>query len=229
MLLPMIRLALAFTLVASAACTDLAMPSELAAPQILGVRAENPGLPAGERTALDVLVGGPDGQLTPDSVEWTVVGVDDASPPIGSIDIVDGVPFYVAPNEVSGFELATVQVSVTVGERELDAVKAIAVGVPEATVNPGITAIVVDGNDFTAGDTIRMGTLEAAPLEMQVEPEPGDDAVFAWYSNVAEIELFRRTPSEIEGLEEPGTGVVIGVYRDGLGGIDWTMVDLVIE
>lgn len=210
------------------ACTDLPMPPELANPQILGVRAANPGLPAGERTALDLLLGGPEGIAEPDAIEWAVIGFDESAPGIGTIETEGDQVFYVAPAEVSGVELATVQVTVTAGDRVLEAVKGIAVGVPMATENPVITGVEVDGQAVEPGAQLQMAIEEVASLAMSVSPTAGDDADYAWYSNVAEIDLYRRTPSELVASEEPGEGVLIAVYRDGLGGIDWTSVELVV-
>jgi|GEM_PF-1512122 len=213
---------------AATGCTDLPMPPELALPQILGVRAANPALPAGERTELDVLLGGPAGIIEADSVEWEVVGVDATAPGIGTIEIEDERVFYVAPDEVTDLELATVQVTVTSGDRILEAVKGIAVGTPVATDNPSITELIVDGTAVEPGSRLEMVVEEVASLDLNVAPDPGDDADYAWYSNVAEIDLFRRIPSELVANEEPGEGILIAVYRDGLGGIDWTSIELAV-
>lgn len=221
--------ALALLATASAACTDLPMPPDLAAPQILGVRAANPAIPAGERTALDLLLGGPAGIIEPDSVEWEVVGLSETAPALGTIEFEGDQAFYVAPDSVTDIELATVQVTVTSGDRVLEAIKGVAVGAPVATENPQITDLVVDGASVAPGSQLSMSVEAVAALDLRVSPEPGDDADYAWYSNVAEIDLFRRVPSELVAAEEPGEGVLIGVYRDGLGGIDWTSVELVVE
>jgi len=220
----------AVALIALAACGDLSTPPELTHPQILAVRAESPAIPAGASTALSVVVAGPEGIVAPDETIWRVVRADQDTAPVGTIDVAAEPPVYVAPAEVAGLAIATVEVVARMASGEkLVALKAIGVGAPMPTENPTIIELRVDGAAIGEGEVVRLAPGAIARLDAVVVPEPGEDASFAWYATAGTIDLYRRAPTELEAADEPREGVLILVYRDGRGGVDLRAVQLIID
>jgi hypothetical protein len=202
------------------ACTDFATPSELSHPQIIAIRATPPLVAAGERAELSVLVAGPNGRIEPRAVTWR-----------GRIEVVGETVWYTAPDDVQPggiFEELAATVELADGT-ELAAVKSIGVGLPLAADNPSITEVRADGQAMAAGDAIVLDLERTITLDLSVEPAPTDDAIFSWYSTAGEIDLYRRSPTELAALDEPATGALFVVYRDGFGGIDWRELALRIE
>lgn len=217
-------------LIALAACNDFATPPELAAPQILGVRAEPPAIPAGERAALTALVAGPDGTIEPQRTEWAVVEAVEGAPVIGAIEVDGDGVYYRAPDALDDPALATVQVTVEVaGDDALVALKAVGVGLPMATDNPVIARVLVNGEEVPDGGEVVLAVGEPATLDAEVAPFGGNDVIYSWYSTQGEIELYRRSPTEIVGPDEPGDGHMYFVYRDGRGGIAWWWATVRVE
>lgn len=213
-------------MVLAAGCTDLPTPAELARPQVLAVRADPPALPAGERAELTVLVAGPDGAMTDLDVTWAVAEPTPQLPAIGDIEVDgDGRVWYVAPDEVDEVTGTSVEATVRVDdETTLIALKGVAVGVAMPTVNPIITDLFVGGDSVDDGGTATLSGDEPVSLDIAVDPPGSNNATTSWYATLGEIELYRRTPTEILPAEEPGNGSLFVVYRDERGGVTWRAI-----
>jgi hypothetical protein len=216
---------------AATACNDFATPAELSHPQVLALRAEPPAVPAGERAALSLLVAGPDGDVTPAAIDWAVIGVGEDLPTVGAIEIDgDGAVFFAAPQDTDGVTLAVVQATIHIDDaKPLTAVKGIGAGVLSATANPTILGLRIGGEPVADGGVITLTRGATVSLELDVDPLPGQDSIFSWYATRGEIELYRRSPTELVTPEEPGEGWLYAVYRDGAGGTAWRRVGLLVE
>jgi len=198
---------------ATCGCTDMSTPAELSHAQIVAVRADPPVVPPGGTASLSVLVAGPAGVLAPTAVRWgDNVVVGDA-----------GEPLFVAPEQVEdGGAMVLVDLEVEVEGEVLMASKRVGVGVGAPAENPAIAEILADGEPLGAGGLpLRPGS--AVSLALEVTPPPTDAAIYAWYSTVGEIDLYRRSPTELQAPEEASTGTMIAVFRDGLG-VAWRVL-----
>lgn len=224
------RAIVAALLLAAAGCNDLATPAELARPQILAVRADPPGLAEGARSELTILVAGPDGTLDADTT-WVVAEPTPEVPAIGTIDIDgDGRVWYVPPDVVGMPALTSVQATVQIdGGPDLVALKGIGVGLNNSTENPVVEQVIVGGEALDDGATATIAVGETVSLDVDLSPLPTNDSIVSWYATLGEIELYRRTPTEIVAPEEPGTGTLYVTYRDERGGVDWLSIALVVE
>jgi len=202
------------------ACTDFETPAELSHAQILAVRADPPVVAAGERARLSVLVAGPDGRIEPAAVDWT-----------GPVEIDGDGAWYRAPGSVdAGGIFDTIEVAVELDDgTTLTAVKAIGVGLPVVAANPEILEARVDGAPIVDGEPVILEVGQSVELDLRVSPAPGPDAIFSWYATTGEIDLYRRSPTELAAPDEPATGSLFAVYRDGLGGVAWRELSLRIE
>jgi hypothetical protein len=201
------------------ACTDMSTPAELTHPQILAVRADPPVVEPGEQATLSVLVAGPDGLLQPALVHWGAnVEVDGK-----------GQARFVAPREVpAGGALVRIDAAVELGDGEvLAAAKNVGVGVALPESNPVITALLADGVAISNG-AIDLVAGSAVDLEVEISPAPSEAAIYAWYSTVGEIDLYRRSPTVLLAPEEAGSGTLIAVFRDGLG-VTWRVLAVEVE
>ncbi len=225
----MMRLAL-IALLASG-CTDLATPAELVRPQILAVRTDPPGIAEGGVSELSILIAGPDGVIDDAQVSWAVAEPTPELPAIGEIEIdADGVAWYIPPPVVGSPTFTTIEATVTVDDSPtLIALKGVGLGLNRSTANPAIAELIVNDDSVEDGDTVTLFKTQTAPLEVLTDPPITNDAIVSWYSTVGEIELFRRTPTEILAPDEPGEGTLIVTYRDEQGGVTWLTIHLVIQ
>lgn len=225
---------LAFLVVIAAAglvgCDDFATPAQLEVPQVLNVTADPPVVEPGEQTVLSVLVAGPDGEIADADVTWAVVPTVPNTPPTGTVvEEADGSARYTAPAEVAETPaIGTVQATVTVGDRTMVALKGVVIGdLPLA--NPTITALMSDDSDVLAGGELVLATGATAALAIELDPPPGEDATFAWYATIGEIERYQSSPTEIVAPEEAGEGWLFVVARDGRGGSAVAKVAIRVE
>ena len=209
-------------LVTASGCNDFATPAELAATQILAVRADSPAIPTGERTRLSILVADSAGVVPDPVVTWQTVSFAAGRPPIGAVEVDGGEPWYRAPDALPDGEptIAVVQATVTASGRELIAVKGIGVGLPRIP-NIAVTELAAAGAPVAPGEAITAAPGARIELDVRTEPPAGEDVTYAWYATTGTLELYRRTPVELEAPEVPGAGWVIAVVRDGTGGVDW--------
>lgn len=219
---------------AAAGCNEFATPAELATTQILAIRAEPPAVPLGERSQLDILVADNNGPIAAPDVTWEIASTAPGGPLFGTVaGLADGRAEYTAPasadeTPVVGMVRATVHVDAMDASRDLEALKAVVIGdVP--LVNPTLTAFNVDQQDALLAEQVRVSRGEVAALELATDPAVTDESTFAWYSTVGEIERYQSNPTELLAGDQPASGWLIGVVRDGRGGVVWRAVELVIE
>ncbi len=212
-------------------CTDLATPAELVRPQILAVRTDPPGIAEGGVSELSILVAGPDGIIDDAQVSWTVAEPTPELPAIGEIEVDDdGIVWYVPPPVVGSPAFTSIEATVTVDDSPtLIALKGIGLGLNQPTANPTVADLLVNGDSVENGDTVTMFQTQTVALDLLTDPPITNNAIISWYSTLGEIELFRRTPTEIVAPAEPGEGTLIVTYRDERGGVTWRTIRLVVE
>jgi hypothetical protein len=215
-----------------AGCGDFPTPAELTKPTILAVVADPPLVDEGESTTLTVVVAGPDGPMVPDALDWTLIETLPGVPPFGALVANDdGTATYTAPDPLPELPddappLDSVQLDVTVGEETLTSIKAVVV-TPVPGVNPSITSMVV--GEVEAEDGMHLASDVVYPISIDLDPAPGEDARYAWYSTVGAIEEYQSNPAELVAAEEPGDGWLFVVVRDGVGGVAWRGVEITVE
>ncbi|MEZ4365648.1 MAG: hypothetical protein R2939_05100 [Kofleriaceae bacterium] len=220
-------------LFAAAGCTDFATPAQLATPQLIAVVAEPPVVRPGQTSALTAVVAGPDGVVTGLTPRWSLVESFPTVPPMGTVSADGDGARYAAPAEVPErpegvppIDTVRLEVDVTVdgAPRTLAALKVMGVVDVDAE-NPTIRVVDAAGAEVTA-----LTAAVDAPLALAIEPDPAptEDARFAWYATVGEIEAYQSNPTELTAAE-PGAGTVIVVYRDGAGGVAWRELPITVE
>ena len=212
--------------VASTACDDFATPAELTKPTILAVVADPPLVSTGGSSQLSVVLAGPDGPMTAETVEWAVVETLPGVPPFGEITPGPaGEATFTAPDPVpeqpdGAPPVSTVQATVQAGDDQIVAVKGMLVAnIPSA--NPTIDVLAVSGEAADAEDTLELAGGSTVTLEVGTDPEAGDDASYAWYSTVGEITQYQSNPCELVAADEARDGWIFVVVRDGRGGVAW--------
>jgi hypothetical protein len=212
------RLALIAAVIGGLGCNDLATPADLARPQILAVRADPPTVLSGERTQLSIVLAGPDGFLAPAVTRWGI-----QPPGLGTLELEgDGSVFLRAPDELSAVEFTALEVSAEVDdETTLVAIKGIAMGVDTVEPNPTITDLRINGVTVDDGGSVELERGATITLDADTDPPPGQYHEFAWYSTSGEIDLWRLSPTDLIAPQEAEDGLLILVYRDGLGGVTW--------
>ncbi len=215
-----------------AACGEFSTPAELTKPTILAVIADPPLIAEGESTTLSVVVAGPEGPMIPEAAGWALVETLPGVPPFGELTAHDdGTATFTAPDPVPDLPdgappVSSVELTVTAGELTLKTIKLLVVtDVPAA--NPAITSLIV--GEVEAEDGQHVATDVVYPIEVAIDPEPGEDATYAWYSTAGVIEEYQSNPAELIGAEEAGDGWLFVVVRDGRGGVAWRGVELVVE
>lgn len=221
-------------LAAVAACDDFAPPSALTSSQVVGVIAEPPIVAPGETTVLTPLIATPTGPLTGgagSSVSWTLTETLPGVPPFGELSArPDGTALYRAPMTVPPLPpnappLDSAQLTTVLDGRKVTTLKAVLVaGVP--TANPTISALTADGADVGEALTIDAGAEIA--LEVRTAPTAGENARFAWYSSVGDLEKYQSNPTTLVA-KEPGTGWLYVVVRDGQLGVTWRAIPVTVR
>lgn len=227
--------ALGLPLLAMLGCTDFATPADLEVPTIIAVVAEPPIVRPGAATRVSVLVVGPDGALAGLTPRWSLIESFPTVPVMGTLttdgaDAIYQAPAEVPPRPANVPPVDTLRLEVDVpdgdggGTHTLTAVKAIGV-LPQDAANPTLRVLGPDGEDAT---TLRGPAADGVPLEVALTPAATDDTRYAWYSTVGTIADYQSNPATLTG-EAPGTGTVFVVVRDGVGGVAWRAVDVVLE
>ena len=212
-------------LLSAPGCADFATPAELTKPTILAIIAEPPLVAPGAETELSVVLAGPDGPMVADSVEWTLIETIPGIPPFGTIEPgPTGIATYTAPDPLPELPenvppVTSVALSVTAGDTAIESVKVVVVAdLPSA--NPQITAMAVGGVAIAPQDDVVLDAGGTYALDIGVDPAPGEDAAFAWYTTAGEISQYQSNPCELIAAEEPRDDAwLFVVIRDGLGGV----------
>lgn len=230
LLLPTVVAFLAVT----AACDDFAPPSALSASQVVGVIAEPPIVAPGETTILTPLIATPQGPVTGAagySATWTLTETLPGVPPFGELTArPDGTAQYRAPMTVPPLPpnappLDSAQLTAVLDGRKVTTLKAVLVaGVP--TANPAISALTADGVTIGEGLTLEAGA--EVELEVRTTPAAQDNARFAWYSSLGEIEKYQSNPTTLVA-KEPGSGWLYVVVRDGQLGVAWRALPVTVR
>lgn len=211
----------------SAGCFDFANPSELADTQLLAVRAEPKAIGEGERTRLDFLVGGPAGVSERAPATWTIVD-DLMFAAVGSIEVEGDQIFYRAPASVPEPTAVTLQVLVEIDGQQLTALKLVGIGLPP-TPNPRLTKVTLAGAELEDGATSPVVANSASPLCAALEPADPEMLQIAWYTTVGELDPIRGLETTIDVPADAESGPLVVVGRDGIGGIDWRVVELLVD
>lgn len=205
-------------------CADFASPAELTKPTILAIVAEPPLVAPGEETELSVVLAGPDGPMAATSVDWSLIETLPGLPAFGTLEPgATGTATYTAPDPLPELPegippVTSIAVGVTAGDTRIDSIKALIVDeLPLA--NPRITVLAVGGEVVAPGAAVTLEAGGSYDLDVGVDPPPGEDAAFAWYSTVGEIEQYQSNPCELVAAEEAREGWLFVVIRDGLTGV----------
>ncbi len=222
--------------VLTSACDDFATPAELEKPQIVAVRAEPPAVAPGQTSELSLLLLGPDGEVDDAEISWSVVATSPGAPLLGTVETDgDGRVFYTAPSVIEdGLTIGTVQVDVSVADRQLSAIKAIALGAGLSLINPELSAFYANEDNLIAGQSdgavsLAMTSEQEIELAVETTPELSAQSTFAWYSTVGELEDYQSNPAQLIAGDRVGDGWLFVVVRDGLGGVVWQRVSVSIE
>lgn len=206
---------------ALSACSDFKTASQLSKPQIIALRTEPAGVTPGERARLIALTAGPNGIIATDA-SWSLWSDANASIETDADESWLNIP--------DGADEQTVQLfaEVSLPENVLSGTKSVPVlGATHA--NPVIVDVIVEGEPVPVGQAIRLSADQVADLDVETVPPAGDGARVTWYATIGEIELYRRTPTELLAPVEAETGWLIVVFRDGNGGITWRSHPLIID
>lgn len=202
---------LAIALLAAAGCDDFASPAELEAPRIIALVVEPAALAPGQEGRLIAVVAGPGG-LVDARAHWSL------ETPSDDVDLwsASGID---AVTVAAGAAEATIELraEVDVAGVTLAGIRSLAIG-GASRANPAIE-LTVDG--ALAGAAITAPAGSDLELAIVATPPAGDEAGVSWFSTAGEIELYRRSPAILEAPAEPGPGVLLAVFRDGLGGVAW--------
>ncbi len=211
------------------ACTEFATPAELDRPQILAITTQPPSVGLGERSTIDLLVADPAGEVSDPQVTWASVAIVEGTLPIGEVEVADdGTVTYIAPSARPETmpAVAMVQASVMIAEATLVGVKAVVVGDIGLT-NPTLTAMSGDDDDLLANPELALTRDQVAHLSVTIDPAETDETMYAWYSTLGTIEMYRSNPTEVVA-DAAGAGWLFLVVRDGRGGSVWHKVHLTI-
>lgn len=210
-------------------CDEFATPAQLETSQIIAVISDPPVVRPGEFATLSAIVAGPDGEVVGLPTRWESVATFNGSLPLGSVVAnADGTATYTAPTDLDPDlpPVGTVEVHIDTADGERVAVKAIGIANLAAT-NPSLDAIVFDGVPASASATLATG--QTVELAVNITPEPSDDAIYAWYSTVGEIERYQSSPTSMIASDTATEGWVFAVARDGRGGIAWAKLAVTVQ
>ncbi|MEZ4401036.1 MAG: hypothetical protein R3B06_13510 [Kofleriaceae bacterium] len=222
------RLALTLAALAAAACTDFATPNQLERATIIAVVAEPPVVQPGDATELTVVVADATGVIERPAT-WTLTETFPGVAPLGTLTGAGASATYRAPTTLPDRgpdipPIDTAAVTVDTADGRLTAIKAVAV-VPTTTANPRITALTVGGADATAA-AVPVTRGQTVTVQVTTDPATGDDARFAWYSPVGDIQYYQSNPCDLVVADDAVTGPLIVVVRDGQGGVVWRQIEL---
>lgn len=213
------------------ACDDFATPAELAGPQILAVQAEPAAVLPGETTTLSILVADQSGEVTDPAVNWQITPTNPGEPLLGELAAGEtATALYTAPGDVTAtVTVASVTADVTIASDVLTAVKAIPIGsVPIS--NPEMQGLRADGDDILDTSSLTLSAGQTVTLEVDVGADTdGDMTTFAWYSTAGEIERYQSNPTELVVRDTTGDTWLFVVVRNGLGGVIWHGLEMVVE
>ena len=228
---PSLGLAVSIALLACA-CTEFATPAELSRAQVLAISAEPPAVPPAETTTLTILVADSDGPIATPDVSWTVTPLRPGDVPLGEVASIGGVQAtYRAPPEIAetpAFDAVQTSVQIDPSSPPLIAIKAIVIG-DLPLFNPTLSSFTVGDIDALTSDSITLSRGERVALAITTESVDAEGKSVAWYSTVGTIERYQSTPADMVVSDEPGSGWLIVVARDGLGGVVWREVVVTVE
>jgi hypothetical protein len=215
-----------------AACTDFDTPSELQKATVLAVVADPPVTPPGASSRLElVLVDGAGRVATPEAT-WRLVETFPGVAPMGQVTgNPDGTGTYTAPAVAPPLDekmppIDSVEIEIAAMPRPLTALKGMVVA-DLASANPTVASLTVGGSDGLAAATAPAGA--TTPVAVTIEPAAGDDATYAWYSTLGELEDYQSAEAQLIAPVEAGTGWLFVVVRDGKGGVAWHGAPLTIQ
>jgi hypothetical protein len=229
------RLAVLLTtglLALAAGCTDFATPAELTKPTILAITADPPIVAPGASSVLDTVVVDRNGVMDGLTQRQVLVETYPGIAPMGRLEETGGEVRYVAPDPVpelpeNTLPLDSVQIDIDTPDGTLRAVKVMVVA-DTTSANPTLSRLTINGADALAGPVTLERNAKVA-VDVGTDPAPGEDARFAWYSSVGEIEKYQSNPTELVASEDAGSGWIFVVVRDGVGGVAWRGVQVTVQ
>lgn len=214
----------------SAGCEEFVTPAELDKPQILAIRAEPPALLPAENSTLSILVAGPEGIISDPDVTWASVSTNPGEPPLGTVMVGDDEEvIYTAPATIAeSVVYGSVTARIASADGDLAALKVMTIG-DESVSNPTLVTFTSDGSDLLDDRTLLLTTGQTAALALDIDTTMDDTTSVAWYTTIGIIERYQSNPADFMAGDEPGTGWLIAVVRDGSGGIAWEVIEVTVE
>lgn len=217
----------------SAACTDFAPPSSLERPTVIAITAEPPTVALGQSTRLELIVASADGQRAVNAAQWSITPTIPGLPALGSVTTnLDGSATYVAPTVLpvlpaEAQPIDTVAVDLMLDEVLTRSVKVVVIAnLPQPPQNPAITSLLLDNVPALTAITLKAGV--RADLRAEIAPAATDTAAYAWYASIGKIDQFLSNPTSILA-DEPGTGWLFFVVRDGQLGLAWRKMPIIVQ
>lgn len=218
---------------ATTACTDFAPPSSLERATVIAITAEPPTVGVGQSTRLELIVASADGQVAVNAAQWSITTTIPGVPALGSITAnLDGSATYTAPTALPPLPaeaqpIDTVAVDLTLGSVATRSVKVVVIAnLPQPPQNPTVSSLLVDNEPAPTAITLKAGV--RADLNAQIAPVTTDKAAFAWYASIGKIDQYLSNPTSIIA-DEPGTGWLFFVVRDGQLGVAWRKMPIIVE
>lgn len=222
------RVVAVMVVAAAGGCSDLSQRWELDHARVLAVRLSPPGLSAGERAAVDVLVGNDAGEPAVIAASAVAVAASDAD--LGqaiTVAVVDG-GWVVIAGDAAALAAAgataaqpldvDLTLDVTVDGHLLTALKSVRLGA--AAANPAVPAIEVEG--AAAGATIDLAIGDELALGLS-GLGGGDDLIFDWFTSTGTLRRSETATATLEiAAADPASGHVVAVVRSPDGGVAWT-------
>lgn len=216
------------------ACDAATTPRwDLVHDRIVAVRATPPGLAAGERATVDVLITSEAGG--PAAVAPMLVAVAPATPaPLVAAVTPAGGGWEVAAPPAEALAAARTAlglaadapvplglvVTVAIGEQVFVATKTVWLGA--AAANPTIPELRVDGTAMGEAPAV----VGAGEVELAIDAAEDDDV--AWFTSIGDLEDALDPVAHLI-VEEPAEGLVVVVRRDPRGGVAWRVAGLSVR
>jgi hypothetical protein len=221
------RVALFAAAVAAAGCTgDIDPPWQLSHNRIIAVRAEPPGITAGQTARIDALLGHKGAMTSVATPELAAV----TSPMSlsGVLSVSDGSWTVTAPSDDrmaaarSELKLADgapvpLEIGVSYDGQSLVATKTIMLG--QAAANPTLNSVTINGQP--PADQLTVGKLVKVPLAIDA-----DDVNFdvTWLTSCGTMHDFDLPNAYLKvEADDPDTGELGVVLRDAHGGVAWQL------